>query len=232
MVIPKKIHYIWVGGKEKPKDVLRCIKTWKKKFKDYEIIEWNEKNFDINKFQYTKEAYEQKKWAFVSDYIRLYALYNFGGIYLDTDVIAVNEIDDLLKNEAFIGFENEKFISAAVLGAAERHPFIKKLLDYYDNIEKKEFEFNNNNSLLVTNVLQKDYGLVLNNKEQKLIDGITVYPDVILSNPSKHSKTIHIFTGTWLKGKGNFKRRLCQLIKYRLTNSRRAEIYEKIFRNK
>ena len=91
-MIPKKIHYIWVGGKEKPKNVERCIKTWKRVFKDFEIIEWNEENFDINSCSYTKCAYEAKKWAFVSDYIRLYALNTIGGVYLDTDVLLVKDI--------------------------------------------------------------------------------------------------------------------------------------------
>ena len=80
-MIPKKIHYVWVGGNPKSKDIERCIKTWKKHLPDYEIIEWNENNFDINSNQYVKKAYEHKKWAFVSDYIRMYAIYNYGGIY-------------------------------------------------------------------------------------------------------------------------------------------------------
>lgn len=86
-MIPKKIHYVWVGGKEKPKNIRKCMKSWKKHLKDYEIIEWNENNFDINSHPFVKAAYNAKKWAFVSDYIRAYVIYNEGGIYLDTDVI-------------------------------------------------------------------------------------------------------------------------------------------------
>lgn len=229
-MIPKKIHYIWVGGKAKPKEVERCIKTWKKKFKGFEIIEWNENNFNINSNSYTKCAYEAKKWAFVSDYIRLHALYTVGGIYLDTDVIAVDNIEQMLDDKAFIGFENSKFISAAIMGAEKGHPFIKKLMDYYINIEsKKEFSFEDNNSLLVTNILKDNYGLKLNNEEQILKDGIKIYEDAILSNPSKKSKTIHIFTGTWLDEKASLKKKICQFLKYRLTTTRRAEIYSKIF---
>lgn len=231
-MIPKKIHYIWVGGKEKPKEVQKCIKTWKKKFKDFEIIEWNEENFDINSNAYTKSAYEAKKWAFVSDYIRLHALYTIGGIYLDTDVIAVDSIESLINDRAFIGFENSQFISAAIIGAEKGHPFIKELMEYYKKIEnKKEFSFDDNNSLLVTDILKNNYSLKLNNKEQILKDGIRIYEDEILSNPSKNSKTIHIFTGTWLDEKASLKKKICQFLKYRLTNKRRAEIYSKIFGN-
>ena len=228
-MIPKKIHYIWVGGKEKPKNVERCIKTWKKVFKDFEIIEWNEENFDINSCSYTKCAYEAKKWAFVSDYIRLYALNTIGGVYLDTDVIAVENIDELLNDKAFIGFENNNFVSAAIMGSEKDHPFIKELLNYYNNIDdKKYFNFDDNNSLLVTNILKENYKLKLNNKEQLLKDGIRVYEDNILSNPSKNSKTIHIFTGTWLDEKASLKKKICQFLKYRLTSPKKADIYSKI----
>lgn len=199
MSIPKKIHYIWVGNNKKTKDVKYCINTWKKNFKNFEIIEWNEENFDINLNQYTKNAYEAKKWAFVSDYIRLYALYTMGGVYLDTDVVAVRNIEDLLNDRAFIGFENKEFISAAVMGAEKEHPLIKKMLDKYNSVEKKEFGFEDNNSLLVTDILKNEYKLQLNNAEQYLDDGIHIYNDRILSNPSGNSKTIHVFTGTWLE---------------------------------
>ena len=93
MAIPKIIHYVWVGNNEKPKDIKRCMETWKKHLKDYEIIEWNEKNFDIDSNKFVKEAYEARKWAYVSDYIRAYAIYNYGGIYLDTDVLVVEILD-------------------------------------------------------------------------------------------------------------------------------------------
>lgn len=229
-MIPKKIHYVWVGNQEKPKEVQRCIKTWKKKFKDFEIIEWNENSFDINSNLYTKSAYEAKKWAFVSDYIRLYALDKMGGIYLDTDVIAVDNIEPILNDRAFIGFENDKYVSAAIMGSEKGHPFIRKMMEYYKGMEdKKSFSFEDNNSLLVTNVLKKDYNLSLNNHEQLLDECIRVYPDGILSNPSKNSKTIHIFTGTWLEERPSLKKKFCQFLKYRLTTTKRAEMYSKVF---
>ena len=109
MAIPKIIHYVWVGNNEKPKDIKRCMETWKKHLKDYEIIEWNEKNFDIDSNKFVKEAYEARKWAYVSDYIRAYAIYNYGGIYLDTDVLVVESLDSLLDNRAFVGYENPQY---------------------------------------------------------------------------------------------------------------------------
>ena len=102
MSIPKKIHYVWVGGNPKSKDIQRCMRTWKEHLKDYEIIEWNEDNFDIESNRFVKEAYQAKKWAYVSDYIRAYAIYNYGGIYLDTDVLVLDNLEELLENKAFV----------------------------------------------------------------------------------------------------------------------------------
>ena len=104
-MIPKKIHYTWFGHGEKPKLAKKCIASWKKYCPDYEIIEWNEDNFDVNMNPYTKMCYEQKKYAFLSDYVRLLVVYEQGGIYFDTDVEVINNIDFLLNEEAFIGFE-------------------------------------------------------------------------------------------------------------------------------
>ena len=156
MAIPKKIHYVWVGGKEKPKDIQRCMKTWKKFLKDYEIIEWNENNFDINSHPFVKAAYEAKKWAFVSDYIRAYALYTQGGVYFDTDIIMIDSIDDLLENRAFVGYEAPEFPFTAVFGAEKGHPFVKDILDYYENVEK-EFDFKNNNTISDSKILNDKY---------------------------------------------------------------------------
>ena len=99
--IPKKIHYCWVGGTAKPKSVQYCIDSWKKYCPDYEIIEWNEDNYDFSKNRYMKEAYDNKKWGFVPDYARLDIIYQHGGIYMDTDVEMVANLDDLLEYEGF-----------------------------------------------------------------------------------------------------------------------------------
>ena len=96
-VIPKIIHYCWFGGNELSELAKKCISSWRKYCPDYEIIEWNESNFDINLCQYVREAYKEKKWAFVSDYARFWILYNFGGIYMDTDVELITSIDGLVE---------------------------------------------------------------------------------------------------------------------------------------
>ena len=119
-MIPKKIHYVWVGGKEKPNDIKKCIKSWKKHLKDYEIKEWNESNFDINSHPFTKGAYAAKKWAYVSDYIRMYALYNEGGIYLDTDNLVLENLDKFLKDRAFVGFENKYYPYSVFCGILKK----------------------------------------------------------------------------------------------------------------
>lgn len=196
--IPKVIHYVWVGGKEKPSKIKNCIKTWEKKYPDFIIKEWNEKNFDINSNEYVKASYEAKKWAFVSDYIRMYAIYNEGGVYFDTDIIAIDRIDDMLDNECFVGFESDNMPFTAVFGAVKKHKLIGKILEMYDTASKK-FDATATNTILVSDILINDYGCKLGNVEQMLDDGIKVYKKEILCNPSMKSRTIHAFTASWNK---------------------------------
>ena len=228
-MIPKIIHYVWVGNNPKPKDIKKCMKTWKKHLKDYKIIEWNESNFDISSHPFVKKAYEAKKWAYVSDYIRMYAIYNYGGIYLDTDVLVLEKFDKFLNNKVFVGFERENYPFTAVFGAEKKNKFIKKLLDYYDNLDAYNFDFENNNTISVSNILINEYGCSKENKEQLLKDGIKVYKDDILCNPSKNSTTVHIFTGTWLEGIKPLKRKIVTALKTNIKTKKQAEIYRKIF---
>lgn len=228
-MIPKIIHYVWVGNNPKPKDIKKCMKTWKKHLKDYKIIEWNESNFDISSHPFVKKAYEAKKWAYVSDYIRMYAIYNYGGIYLDTDVLVLENFDKFLNNKVFVGFERENYPFTAVFGAEKKNKFIKKLLDYYDNLDAYNFDFENNNTISVSNILINEYGCSKENKEQLLKDGIKVYKDDILCNPSKNSTTVHIFTGTWLEGIKPLKRKIITALKTNIKTKKQAEIYRKIF---
>jgi len=226
MAIPKKIHYVWVGEKNKPKNIKKCMKTWNKHLSGYEIKEWNEKNFDISSHPFVKAAYEAKKWAFVSDYIRAYAIYNEGGIYFDTDILLVDSLDDLLENKAFVGFENDTHPFTAVFGAEKGHPFVKEMLDYY-NSANSSFQFENNNTLSVSNMLIQNYKCKTGDIEQDLPTGIKVYKSGILCNPSPNSKTIHVFTGTWLDEDKKLKRKLNEFIKLRLTNKKRVNFYLK-----
>lgn len=231
MAIPKIIHYVWLGGGEKPKDIKICMKSWERHLSDYKIIHWSEENFDINANRFIKQAYEQKKYAYVSDYIRLYALYNYGGIYLDTDVIVMNDLTKLLENRAFIGFENKESISAAIIGAEKGHPFIKEFMDYY---EDRDFEYDPKNPMasvnthVVTNILKNSYGCKMNNTQQTLKEGIVVYPEDVLSNPSDNSNTIHIFTGTWLDGKSEFKKKIVTFLKVHIKGKKSLKLYKLI----
>lgn len=132
--IPKIIHYCWFGNNKKPECILKCIESWKKFCPDYEIKEWNESNFDVNMFNYTKEAYEVKKWAFVSDVARLWIIYEYGGIYMDTDVEILNNIDYLLNNECFLFFQSERHIATGLgFGAVKNNKIIKAMLDDYNS---------------------------------------------------------------------------------------------------
>ena len=195
-MIPKILHYVWVGENEKPKNIKRCMKTWKKHLKGWKIIEWNEKNFDINSHPFVKEAYDNKKWAFVSDYIRAYAIYNYGGVYFDTDIVMIDNIDDLLTNRAFVGYETPQYPFTAVFGAEKGHPLLKDILEYYENL-KIEYKHSDNNTLSVSNILINKYNCKLGNIPQILKEDIRVYPNTVLCTPSEESKTIHVFTATW-----------------------------------
>ena len=131
-MIPKKIHYCWFGRGEKPKLAKKCIASWKKYCPDYEIIEWNEDNFDINTNEYTKWCYENKKYAFLSDYVRLLVVYQNGGIYFDTDVELIRNPDFLLENQAFFGFESNEYVNTGVgFGAETENIALNEMINEY-----------------------------------------------------------------------------------------------------
>ena len=132
MSIPKVIHYCWFGKGKMPVLADKCIKSWKKYCPDYEIIEWNEENFDINCCDYVREAYENRKFAFVTDYVRLYAMYTYGGIYMDTDVELLKPLDSFLQDAAFIGFENKESIATAIIGCNKENKFFKAFIQLSD----------------------------------------------------------------------------------------------------
>lgn len=180
--IPKTIHYCWFGGNPLPPLAKKCIESWKKHLPDYEIKEWNEQNFDVNIIPYTQQAYAAKKYAFVSDYARLWILYKYGGVYFDTDVEAIKPFDDILASGAFIGLESYEdggYSPALGLGAACNPGLTvyKELLESYkhDNFINSEGKQNLLTIVARTDTILKKHGLVEKNIIQK-IGNITVYP--------------------------------------------------------
>ena len=148
-MIPKIIHYVWVGGKPLTPLAKKCIASWKKYCPDYEIRRWDENNFNINENLYCKEAYENKKWAFVSDYIRVKVLYDYGGIYMDTDVEVIKPLDRFLVHKAFSGYENETSIPTGIIASEKKGKWIEALLRDYDD---KKFILEDKKMNLETNV--------------------------------------------------------------------------------
>ena len=135
-MIPKIIHYCWFGNKPKSPLILKCIESWKQHCNDYNIIEWNETNFDIASHPFTAKMYSEKRFAFVADYVRLVALSRDGGIYLDTDMLLLKPLDTLLTTELLLGKESAEFISCGMIGATAHNPFIDTMLTVYDTIKE------------------------------------------------------------------------------------------------
>ena len=175
----KKIHYCWFGGAEKSPTIKKCIDSWKKFFPDWEIIEWNESNFDVNCNLYVRQAYEAKKWAFVSDYARFWVLQKYGGLYFDTDVEVIKSFDDILENEAFAGFETDEFIAPGLVLYCKNldNIIISKTKEWYDNasfLDDNGERIKINVCGIFTNIL-KEYGFKPDGSLQNC-GGMILYP--------------------------------------------------------
>ncbi|MEG0180322.1 MAG: glycosyltransferase [Romboutsia sp.] len=207
--IPKIIHYCWFGGKDKPSKVKECISSWNKVLSDYEFMEWNENNFDINCNKYVKQAYESGKFAYVSDYARINALYEYGGIYMDTDVEVYKSFNDLLSdNKCILGFEQDKYIATSFIAVVQGYILIKEFLEQYKNIsfynEDMSLDLTTNVQKL-TSILERK-GLKRDGKFQ-MVDGISIYPQEYFS-PYDYGNCIkgntentyceHLFLVSWL----------------------------------
>ena len=205
----KIIHYCWFGGKPLPRSVKKCIKTWKKFLPDYEIKEWNESNFDVNQVEFVKQAYENKKWAFVSDYVRIYALYEDGGIYLDTDMKIIKNITHIMNNDMVLGYEDSGYCGTAIIYVKEKHnPFIKEILDYYHSITNFNVDlvFNYANPIIISKLISKYNAKIDKDEIAHFENGVTVYPrDYFYPISSDYSQKIytsntcmvHLFNATW-----------------------------------
>ena len=219
----KIIHYCWFGGKPLPKLARKCIKSWKKFLPDFEIKQWNESNSDINSCPFVKEAYENKKWAFVADYIRTKALKEYGGIYFDTDMKVTKNINKLLENKTFLGIEDTGYVAAGVWYEKEKNAYLpSKLLEIYNNF--KSFDIENINQIsipiLISKILEEsDYkkGCV---DIQELDHDITIYPRDYFYPYSYHRDNniftdntcmIHYYDASWLPLKEQVDMRLVRI---------------------
>lgn len=207
--IPKKIHYIWLGGKAIPATLQRCIDSWKKYCPDYEIIQWNENNYDISKNAYMREAYENKAYGFVPDYARLDILYNYGGIYMDTDVELIKPLDDLLGLEAFCCVEKWQTINfGGCSGAVAHHQMIKRFLDARkdEHYIDKDGRINKNTCGYTDTKTAIHYGYQLNGLAQKVENMMILpyeffHPYDYMSGRclvTENTHGIHHFNGGWL----------------------------------
>lgn len=234
--IPKVIHYVWFGRGKKSPLIRRCIKSWRKVMPDYEIIEWNEDNFNINANTYCRQAYEKKKYAFAADYARLWILYNYGGICMDTDTASFKPLDRFLYHSSFACFESNRVIALGTVGAVKGDPMIKYLLEYYDDREFLDptqpggIDWTPNTSALTERLLPK--GLVLNNQYQE-VAGLAIYPSIFFcedgEGPDKYAT--HYFTATWLPEqiqRKNARHRAIARVKKRIRRILGNEIYEKL----
>ena len=206
-MIPKIIHYCWFGRNPLPMSVEHYIKTWKKHLPDYKIIEWNEDNFDVNICRFTREAYEMKKYAFVSDFARIYILYHHGGLYLDTDVEMLKSFDQFMQNDFFMGYESDTQLGTSVIGSISGHPLLKSILSHYENSAfiVDGDKLNATPNTVIISKLFREKGYSMDNKLFKK-NGIAFYPTdyfsplILSTNRLKvttNTYSIHHFTGTW-----------------------------------
>ena len=209
-MIPKVIHYCWFGHNPLPEDAKRYIESWRKYCSGYEIKQWDESNFDIDCIKYVKDAYEAKKWAFVSDYARFWILYKYGGVYFDTDVEIIRPIDDILEEGAFMGMEKIGTIAPGLGMAANPGMSIyKEILEEYDKSEFYKFPGVQEDENVVGKVTRifKKHGFDSKQNDLQYIEGVTIYtPEYFAPMDYKTSKisltektrTIHHYAATWI----------------------------------
>lgn len=210
-IIPKKIHYVWFGNNPFNDLEKHCLDSWKKHLPEYEIIEWNEKNFDVQKYPFTQKAFIEKKWAFLSDFVRLKVLYEHGGIYLDTDMEVLKSLDNFLEHGLFLGMESSDKVNASIVGSKAQHWLLKEVLKEYEN--QTEYIAI---PIIVTRVLER-YLSIKNSRQTH--DDIVIYPTPFfypLSFGEKFNKkmitnetyTIHWWNYSWGSWKSKLLKKL------------------------
>ncbi|SOD19613.1 glycosyltransferase family 32 protein [Pedobacter xixiisoli] len=240
-MIAKIIHYCWFGRGTMPELALKCLESWKTHLPEYEIVEWNEDNFDVNMYRFSSEAYKERKFAFVADVCRLYALKNMGGIYLDTDVEFLRPLsEEMLSQEAFTGFEDNLLLSSAIMGSEKDGKWINDLLPYYDNRSfylKDGSHDVNPNTEIITEFMKTRKSVSINNTFQKLDGYCTIYPSdyfcpkswkTLKIKQTPNTYCIHHFAGSWLHKKQSLIGKLANF----LLGKRIANAWSEKYRNK
>jgi hypothetical protein len=230
-MIPKIIHYCWFGGNSLPVLAQKCIASWKKYFPGYEIKEWNETNYDVHKTPYISEAYNARKYAFVSDYVRFDILYKYGGIYFDTDVEVIKPFDSILRKGGFMGFESGCRVAAGLgMGCNAGLGIVYQILDFYSPLHFINADGSYNLHTVVeyvTEILRQN-GLIEKNQIQ-ILDGLTIYPSEYFAPKSSetgeleitiNTHSIHYYDASWVPDNERWyyrlKRKLCYFCGYRM----------------
>lgn len=211
--IPKIIHYCWFGAENMDRSHKKCLQSWKKYLPDYICMKWDESNINFAHHPFLKAAYEMKKWAFVADYIRLQKLYEFGGIYLDTDILILRPLEELLNQGSFFGAENPNFINGAIFGTKKKNPLIKECLVRYDRIVLDEKTPLTAITIpqIITTTFRSNYNYEGDFTSVVTRPGITIYPPIYfyslpykdrdinnkMKNVTSRSYAIHLWDESW-----------------------------------
>ena len=248
-MIPKIIHYCWFGRNPLPASAQKCIASWRKFMSNYEIKEWNEDNFDVMIIPYTQQAYEAKKYAFVSDYARFWILYHYGGLYFDTDVEVIKPFDDIIENGAFMGIEQGALLNGKPmvapglgLGVEARHPFYRKMLDLYKSLEYRKADGSFDNATVVSYTTHELYnhGMTSSNNLQE-VAGIWIYPadyfcpmdsTTGITTITERTVSIHHYDCSWMDHH-SLKFRIHQFknVCFRLIGQKAARLINRILHN-
>jgi hypothetical protein len=232
--IPKIIHYCWFGQKEKPNLTNKCISSWKEYLPDFQLIEWNEDNFDFSHCLFAHQAYKAEKFAFVADYVRACVLYKYGGIYMDTDMEVLRKFNSsMLMDNAFAGCERIGLINAAILGAIPNNFWMKEIKEYYEKIPfiKENGCYNSIPIVTILTLFCKRLGYLDNDEHQFLDGNIHIYPVEYFYPKSYETNkvrftdntvTIHYFAGSWLPFRERLFNMVCKPLK-------RIGVYEYLY---